>query len=204
MNLKTFGLGAVAAASVVVGSVAAVAPAQALTLNFTGSNKLDLVGGNEYKLRFGNVETTAETDLVFGGPVDINGNGNDLTLKSLSLIKTAGQEIYSLKDATALWIEAGLPGGRTFTLTKFVLQMVGNDYVAENFTGFFSPPVGGDPFLGGLTTQGTFRIRPTSFSTTIESTPIPTPALLPGLVGLGVAAIRKRKNETAEKVEVKA
>ncbi len=30
----------------------------------------------------------------------------------------------------------------------------------------------------------------------IDSTPVPTPALLPGLVGMGVAALRKRKQET--------
>lgn len=40
--------------------------------------------------------------------------------------------------------------------------------------------------LEGMTTQD------------VEVQPIPTPALLPGLVGLGVAALRRKKDETAE------
>lgn len=35
----------------------------------------------------------------------------------------------------------------------------------------------------------------------IESTPVPTPALLPGLIGMGVAALRKRKNDRSEAAE---
>ncbi|MBE9140720.1 PTPA-CTERM sorting domain-containing protein [Nodosilinea sp. LEGE 07088] len=35
-------------------------------------------------------------------------------------------------------------------------------------------------------------------SGTGKGTPIPTPALLPGLVGLGVAALRKRRNADEE------
>ena len=34
---------------------------------------------------------------------------------------------------------------------------------------------------------------------TTEPTPIPTPALLPGLVGMGVAAVRKRNLEQSDK-----
>jgi len=34
------------------------------------------------------------------------------------------------------------------------------------------------------------------------ATPIPTPALLPGLIGMGIAAIRKRKAEPAEATEI--
>ncbi|WP_088890377.1 PTPA-CTERM sorting domain-containing protein [Leptolyngbya ohadii] len=36
-----------------------------------------------------------------------------------------------------------------------------------------------------------------------DITPVPTPALLPGLVGMGIAAWRKRHQETAEPTEVK-
>jgi hypothetical protein len=34
-----------------------------------------------------------------------------------------------------------------------------------------------------------------------SSTPVPTPALLPGLIGMGVAALRKRKGEAEESAE---
>lgn len=39
-----------------------------------------------------------------------------------------------------------------------------------------------------------------SFSIEDDTTPIPTPALLPGLLGMGIAAWRKRKNEESEQV----
>ena len=35
-----------------------------------------------------------------------------------------------------------------------------------------------------------------------DTTPIPTPALLPGLIGMGVAALRKREQEQTEATEV--
>ncbi len=38
-----------------------------------------------------------------------------------------------------------------------------------------------------------------TYATATETTPVPTPALLPGLVGMGVAALRKRKQETEAK-----
>ena len=47
--------------------------------------------------------------------------------------------------------------------------------------------------LSGTTSNGTSALV-TEFNTTA----IPTPALLPGLIGLGVAALRKRKAEAAE------
>ena len=39
---------------------------------------------------------------------------------------------------------------------------------------------------------------------TLATTPIPTPALLPGLIGMGVAALRKRKSEVEAAETAKA
>lgn len=40
----------------------------------------------------------------------------------------------------------------------------------------------------------------TGFRAELETVPIPTPALLPGLIGLGAAAWRKRKQGAAQEV----
>lgn len=50
---------------------------------------------------------------------------------------------------------------------------------------------------GGSTTSGAFQIDNLTIGSA-QATAVPTPALLPGLIGLGAAALRKRK---AEKVE---
>jgi len=49
------------------------------------------------------------------------------------------------------------------------------------------------PFIPGSVSSGLFVSNG-------NITPIPTPALLPGLVGMGIAAWRKRKNEPSEQV----
>ena len=200
MNLKTLGISAAVATSVAVGSVAVTSPAQALTLNFTGSTLLTdapAIGGTA-TLNFANVNTTSFTDNIFGGPTSFGPAGVPLTLAGLSLTRTA-VDSYSLTGPQA-WITGGLPGGRTFTLTTFnlVRGISGNDFVADNFRGFFTPTVGGDG-IGDFTTQASFRVQGTSFSTTI--TAVPTPALLPGLVALGAGVLRKRKAAEAEAVK---
>jgi len=47
---------------------------------------------------------------------------------------------------------------------------------------------------GTYATDGSWRFD----MATVEATPIPTPALLPGLVGMGVAALRKKRKSEAE------
>jgi hypothetical protein len=195
MNLKTFGVGAAVATSVALSSVTVVAPAQALTLNFVGSNLLT-ESGSTATLSFANVSTTSFTDDVFGGPSTFGPSGIPLTLTNLNLNKISDNS-YTLAAPTS-WI-SGLAGGRTFTLTSFsLLKGAGDSFTANNFTGFFSPTIGVDP-IGSFTTQGTFKVQGTSFSTTI--TAVPAPALLPGLVAVGASVLRKRKDKTAEAVE---
>lgn len=63
-------------------------------------------------------------------------------------------------------------------------------------------------FGGVATTSGSFTLASNgpalshiTFFDTEGTTPIPTPALLPGLIGMGVAALRKRKGEAEESTE---
>jgi hypothetical protein len=76
-----------------------------------------------------------------------------------------------------------------FDLTSFTVASP----TTYNFTGIFEVS-GFDPTpgIGQLTFQD--LSNPTSYSLSV-SVPIPTPALLPGLLGLGVAALRNRKAE---------
>lgn len=81
-----------------------------------------------------------------------------------------------------------------FTLTSFVNTSAFN----YAFQGFFKDGTIG---IGGLTTQITGN-ESKAYSVTITSdgTKIPTPALLPGLMGLGAAAWRKRQQSAAQGV----
>lgn len=47
---------------------------------------------------------------------------------------------------------------------------------------------------------GEFKFNSFTFDDEPTTTPIPTPALLPGLIGMGIAAWRKRKGESSEQV----
>lgn len=53
----------------------------------------------------------------------------------------------------------------------------------------------GAPFFGALAIPGGPRVSEGTVTYGVE--PIPTPALLPGLIGMGIATFRKRKRETA-------
>ncbi|MGP1384426.1 MAG: PTPA-CTERM sorting domain-containing protein [Thainema sp.] len=83
-----------------------------------------------------------------------------------------------------------------FTLTSFV----NTSNLEYAFEGFFSDGTRG---IGGLTTQiNGSGVK--SYSATITATAIPTPALLPGLIGLGLGILRKRNGEAEAVVDISA
>ena len=110
---------------------------------------------------------------------------------------------------------SGLSSGITYSLKSFILtKQVDNSFKAV-LDGFFNPGNIGDVnnsensiiAKASLTTftfstinhKKTNRLLDTSgspFSGTI--TAVPTPVLLPGLLSLGVAALRKRKSEESD------
>jgi len=109
-------------------------------------------------------------------------------------------------------------GGNTFgnadiatPLANVLVQITNSGGTRSlNFGGFGGGPFRGSlDFINGSTnlsfqpnfgslyfSNGNFGTYEAIASTT-DPTPIPTPALLPGLVGMGVAALRKRKQEAA-------
>jgi hypothetical protein len=209
MNLKKLAVGAAIAASVVGGSVAATAPAEAAVFNFTTSARLKnagvAIGGNS-QLDFITLPSTytgtfASTTLGNGtGRVDFPtysdfaNLGETFTLKDLSL-KRIGTNAWELATTPIANFISGLSTGVTFRLDTFGLTRSGNLFTA-NYTGYFSNFPDGIG-TGFFTTQGIAASdgRGSSFSSDIN---VPTPALLPALLGMGAAALRKRKGEAAE------
>jgi hypothetical protein len=202
MNTRALGLGLGAAA--VFSAVAALeAPVQAATiegktLSFAGAAQLiDTSVGGIATLDF------AESPDGFGTPSGTASNVSTGTtafgtffstfsINNLQLEKTSATT-WSLSGGPVVWL-SGLADGIGFTLDAFDLTQNASNSFEAIISGFFTPSnLAGD---GGLTAQGGLTLDGTSFSADI--TAIPTPALLPGLLGLGVAALRKRKQEGSE------
>ena len=75
--------------------------------------------------------------------------------------------------------------GFSYTVASGPIQAF-NVFASNNFSGTvreFNPPQGSQPSNGGFT---------------LQVAAVPTPALLPGLIGMGIAAIRKRKQTAAK------
>jgi hypothetical protein len=86
----------------------------------------------------------------------------------------------------------------SFDLISFVYDTT--TATTTSLTGFFRSGADEIGATGRFTTQLDIA-NPSSYSITLTTIPtpaIPTPALLPGLFGLGAAAWRKRKSEKAE------
>ncbi len=224
MKFKSISFGAAIAASVVVGSIATATPSYAATvragdrLNFGGGATLVDATTPTTFLNFfidtpipgvGTVRTneaarnTGPSSSVFDNPV--------FGIRNLSLLKTDTNS-WTLKGGPVTdWLSkvSLLPAPvSNFTLTSFnLLRQVTSegDVFRASYGGFFTPPTTGTPGVGSLTSQGTLEFSGSSYSSTV--TAVPTPALLPGVIGMGIAAFRKRKGEATtetEKVEVKA
>lgn len=206
MSLKTFGLGL---STVAAFSAVAVleAPVQAAsitnqTLSFTGSARLETPNAATSLLNFSSFSnTTAGTVTIADVSADVFGTaGTSFSIGDLALTKTNDTKWELTTGLVDNWL-SGLANGVGFTLEQFVLERTSvtvgpatvPQYVAF-VSGFFTPSgLGGD---GSLTAQGGLVLGGSSFSSDI--TAVPTPALLPGLIGLGAAALRKREQDTAD------
>ena len=203
MNFKSIGLKAALAATVVAGSAFAVAPAQAATVGkvtFGGLGELTSVKGNEFtdiaKIKFTdgvlNINSGTGSFAGFVGGTATFFQKNFTT----SLTNTTSFVTFSKVGFSDL----------TFDLTKFVKPSyvefgTGNDNFGQftsRVSGKFNP--GGKAIDDVISAFATIKQNNTTNFTdiTLSTTPIPTPALIPGLIGLGFAALRKRKSEESE------
>ncbi|HIK43562.1 MAG TPA: PTPA-CTERM sorting domain-containing protein [Leptolyngbyaceae cyanobacterium M65_K2018_010] len=81
-----------------------------------------------------------------------------------------------------------------FTLTNFILDT--NTGSSTAFEGFFARHGQTTPAVGQFTSQMNFR-ELSSWSLSVRA--VPTPALLPGLVGMGIASLRRKSEEESTK-----
>jgi len=211
MTLKTFGISAAIAASAVVGVVAVNSPAQALVIGGKADyapltslpttltvsdefNNGDLSGG------FTNVSgivvnsVTLSAGSSSGAPYNANYDNTSAFLSNFQydgvdavLDLIAGDRVthtISMESATSLTSTVDF-------LFNGVIRAVSGGTVLGTANGGFSA---NKTVLNGVVTSS-------NFSLDLKAAPIPAPALLPGLVAMGVTALRKRKSE-AETVEV--
>jgi hypothetical protein len=203
MKFKTMGLSAIAASTVIASSTAITSPVQAagLTgqLDFTWNADATPTSIEFYT--FANTLDDARGDV--GDFLVTLGTGSFSALAPVSPPSPPTQVQGVVKDLPLIPVPGGSPISKwldfsndlfDFTLTSFT----NTSDLQYKFEGFFSDGTLGK---GEMTTQisgpGT-----KSYSTTI--TAVPTPVLLPGLIGLGLAAIRKRKAKASQAVGVEA
>ncbi|HZG40204.1 MAG TPA: PTPA-CTERM sorting domain-containing protein [Nodosilinea sp.] len=212
MSFNSLGLSASVVASVVGISALAISPVQAANLapgsftisgtnvssvtNFSGS------GDTEFTLNFDTSPLAiVSTSGVFSGLPGLTGTPN---IATLNLTGTSpGEFTFGAKNS---FITGLFQDGVSIVI----------DLNAGSLFGFINNPLdyGFSGILSGLlraadgdvaVTNGTLSsfiigAGPGSNQSSIRvsTTPIPTPALLPGLLGLGVGVLRKRKIQLAE------
>jgi hypothetical protein len=87
----------------------------------------------------------------------------------------------------------GRPGAAGGTITSALFTITRSGLTASSFAG---QTIGVRYQATGANGNGSSKL-----AGTVSATPVPTPALLPGLIGMGVAALRKRKGEAEESAE---
>ncbi len=154
------------------------------------------------------VATLQGSDHIFGS--------EDQKINLLDLTLSKSGSVYSLVGGTVVDFITGLNNNIKFTLTGFNLaKNTMNGGFAAGIEGFFTAPpkfanvpiYPSNNFTSQTSlTHVTFKsgiLDTTKNGSTYSAdlTSIPTPALLPGLIGMGVAAWRKRKGESVEQAE---
>jgi len=222
MTLKSAVLGTFATTAVLAGSFLASAPAQALSLDgqlsFNGSVNISSSTQNEFLYDFlvsgqssgkGTPGTlTFDSGTSTGSFSGIGGSGE---IKDLAT--TVNEGGFLAPQISEFITGITLSSGKvvSFTLDSVVSTAIGigtnrnpRSFNLADLTGFFTDTSNGQVVaLGSLSGQfGTpDGTGISTFSGRLEASEVPTPALLPGLVGMGVAALRKRKSEEEETVE---
>lgn len=205
IKLRAIGSGAALAAALTTGMALTAPSAEAVsltvgsTLNLqnpsgggvtfsSGTGTLDFAG----RLRGQGVGFGASTGSFFGatGSPPPIARIRDLSLNPL------GGGLFGLSAPITNFIRGvdvpGVPGGDDvqFTLTEFIFNSANGN--TDSLKGFFTTSSGTFQAIGRFTSQTDFT-NPSTYSLSLKV--VPTPALLPGLVGMGLAALRKRREE---------
>lgn len=189
MNFNKFGLSAAVMVSAMAGTVATAVPAHALNLAFAGGAQFNQTTG-QFDFFGGSTPGTGTALVTPTTSSSVAAVGSFITLQDLQL--TTSGTIRSLASTPLTSFISGLKDGQTFDLQTFDFNV---DTQKAIIAGFFRPSDESGP--GTLTTQELVFEDGSSYSVQI----VPTPAaVLPGLLGMGAAAFRKKKQEDAGEV----
>jgi hypothetical protein len=133
------------------------------------------------------------TDWTFSGKKDLPSGGTSTNVLGFSISPNQGNETgtFSFSNNAINW-----------SLTSLAISLKGSTsysiYYIPKGT-FTSAPTGLDWNTLGLQTGGNNpKPGPGLSHASVYYNTVPTPALLPGLIGMGVAALRKRKAEAED------
>ncbi len=203
MNFKSPLLG-VAAAAIAV-SAATIAPSSAQAFSIAPGSALDIGGvvqaqpGNisPLQLLFSSFGGNAlKTTIAPTGTGSFAGAGGEAPIQNLSLTALGGGFFHTGSVANFI---TNIGAGISFDLTDFIYN---NADGSASFKGFFKSGADSIAANGGLFTSQLSVKNPTTYSASIAA--IPTPALLPAVIGLGMGVLRKRKKAAAEAVGAEA
>ncbi|MGV0024925.1 PTPA-CTERM sorting domain-containing protein [Phormidesmis priestleyi] len=204
MTSKTNFFGAAAAAIALSAATVSASPAQAFDitpgsiLSFVGSVKVAPNINNPSQLTFKSASGTANKITIAS---DSTGSfaglgGTTAAIKALPLLPIGGN--FYKGGAIANFITGIGPNAISFDLTEFIFNKANAD---AKFSGIFRTATSSilaenGTFTSQLNESKNITRKISSFSADVQA--IPTPALLPGLIGLGMGVLRKRKKEMAE------
>jgi len=197
MNLKTISFNAVVAATVVVGAATSGSPAHALSFSTSGTTTFVNPGGSSTTINF--------SPLLLSGseftPGTLGTNASGLTVNGVANTFSATSNALSnfLTGFQFKGVNAVLNLNAGTNLAKGFFPSVNQAFtVGTGLTGEIRSTSGS--LLG--TTSGLFAASSTNgngfYSYTGNAVAIPTPALLPGLVAMGIGIMRKRQAEAVE------
>lgn len=201
-SVKTISAAAFGAAAIGL-SVSSLAPAEAATVRRDPNNSNFVVGVDDIDIAGVTYNVNFARGIfanLYGAPADNN--------STYALNPFWGSQTDALSAANALVAvlnaENPVPTGTSqinngFSIPTQVSFAPGIGNVLDASFGSFSPSTSS---WNAGSRSGALESLNQTYATfaVVPSTSIPTPALLPGLLGMGIAAWKKRKGEPAEQV----
>jgi hypothetical protein len=201
MNFKSIGLNAAIATTLVAGSALAVTPAQAAmigSVSVSGQSAFSTAGSTT-TVNFLNQKVS----LAFGDFSSLLGNA--VTVNPLTLVSGSTPTVEPFIDF-GTFTKDSTTANLSFVLNPSTFNTFGVGtfgLISGGLDGFFK--FGGETVAKGNIFASSFGDPSFSGSLiSINTTAVPTPALLPGLLALGAGVLRKRKAEATEEVQTDA
>jgi hypothetical protein len=212
MNFNAFGIKATMTAAVLAGVMAiGQMPAQAAsiagkTFSFYGSARLlsetDATTTLDFIPSYYAPNNDGQAEVSYASAQQGLGAYSQMfQIKDIPLAKTLTG--WSLTGGPLTWIDISQNLGFGYILNAFNMTKTANNSFEAMIDGLFTPENLGT-IDGSFSSQkrlatliGTsFSAEMTAANGPVGSTPVPTPALLPGLLGLGATAWRKRQSKS--------